>query len=462
MAVDLRADLVGRGATLLPAGARVVIFGNSIGEHNHRVTGVNELSSQSAGEVAWARALLPRFYFEVKHDTGDAFGRNFTGMNMADTADTLQNMAGATRLNGVKALNPHIVYVQDPINDITGGRSAVQIMGNLATIYNDFISNGIKVITRTALPCGAWVTPDNLTDPRYAVRASVNASINALNVDGLQVFDPNTEVEDFTSRGGAGGLWKAGYSLTDADTTHLSSRPGYYGGVKLAADLETLIAPGSIFDHTTGNLITNWQLAGTDGGANPGTAGLITGPGGGARQIASSWRVNRNSGNNAVAVETSKEADGDWFKQVITFKPGGSSTFENWSFQQLIGGTPNIARPVGIADGDWVRFFFRLELENWGDQCSGFDPQLIARDAGAVLIWQSHGIKYMDRTNRLYPAAALDLLVTTEPFQITTAMQLFTWQLNIYPRMNTAVGNLVSKFSRPCLKVVPDPVTYWS
>lgn len=423
----------------LPTTPRIVSYGDSITEHNHRFTASTELSIQSAGEAVWAHAILANFKYGIKFDGSDGLGRSFIGMNLGDTADTAQNMAGATRLNSVKALNPDLVVLRAGINDVTGGRTGVQILANLATIYNDFIANGIKVIMFTISAAGG------MTSAQKAVRNEVNAALKLLSVSGLRVIDPNALTED-------NGALKAGYSVTDADLTHFSTRPGYYGGALLASALRPRIPRGTSIYSSSGNLLSNGSFSGTSGAKNPSTAGLITG------EIADSWRISRSSGTANPAVVCSKEGS----KQVFTFQPGGSSTFENWQFQWFPSGSPNVARDASIDDNEWVQFRATFEVPAWGDQWSGYNTYLAAKDVGAVIQWQSYGLKYMDRTGRRYPNENVLVTLATVPFIITTAMTQFEIRIDFFPVMNTAVTPGIIKVSDAWFGVVPDPATDWS
>lgn len=459
-ALDINPYWLGHGGgPPLLAGARVVTIGDSIIEYNHDYTASTELNSQSAGEIVWAQAQSPRFRHQVKFDLTDPLGRNFTGMNHGDAGDTALAMAG--RIAAALAMNPAVLIIAAGTNDITASATAVQVQDRLTALYEAGLAANIPVILCTILPRTDWVTPNVTDDPRYAVRNTVNAWINGLSVPGLQIWNPNPDVEDPASRGGLGGHPFAGYM--DAGGVHPGSKGGYYGSKTLVPIINSLISFGTIYDYTTNNLLTNPQLAGTAGARNPGTAGLITGPGGGANEIANTWRVSRASGNNAVAVETSKEADGSNAKQVIAYKPGGSSTFENWEFQHFVAASPYFARPVSINDGEFVQGFVTIEVSAW-DFWGGYDLYVAGRDGNAAdaIVWQTYGLRYMDRTNQNYTSEAQTLTLATVPFVVTSTMTKFQFVVQAYPKMISAGSNGVLKISRPWFGVVPDPATYWS
>jgi hypothetical protein len=429
---------------------RLKAYGDSHAEYAHRATATT-IDHQTESPYAWALALTEACYSDVLHDVADTFGRNFTGDNFGDAGDTAANCATNPRLSNFIAASGRISYVSLGTNDIAAGNSAATIQTNLTTIYTAILADHVdnRVILSTIPPNDLWVTPDQYTDPRYAVRAAVNAWIKALKVPKLYIADVNQYVEDFTSRGGQGGLWKAGYQVSGADS-HYSSEGSYEAAKAIVPILNMLTVDVTPFDHTTaGNLLTNWQLSGTSGTRNPTTAGLITGPDGGTNQIADSWRVSRSSGTNTAAVETSKETDGAYAKQVLTFKPGGSSAFEFYVFESYIGGTNLIARDGSLSDGQLVVFKARLEVSDWDAQWGGYDLLLGAYSSADALLFQSQGLKYLDRTNRNYPKDAVDVYVSTVPFALTTAMVKFRIQLNTYSKMNTATTNGIIKISRP-------------
>ncbi len=109
-----------------------------------------------------------------------------------------------------------------------------------------------------------------------------------------------------------------------------------------------------------------------------------------------------------------------------------------------------------MVDGQWVQAFVTLEASAW-DFWNGFDLYVTARNSSDVIQWQSYGLKYMDRTNQFYASPAITVTLATVPFQVTAAMTKFQFQVEAYPRMQTATGNATLKISRPFMGTVPSP-----
>ena len=456
-------EIVIEASPLLPVGSRLIGYGDSNIEYGMKTT-ANTLSNRSAGDLTWAHAIFPAFQHVAKPNGADPYGRGFTGMNLGDAGDTAANCSGGARMAELLSYNPSAVFVRVGTNDIAAGNSAATVQASIQTLINTLLGAGIKVVLSTIPPTGMWNTPTNLTDPRYAVRSAVNAWINGLVAAGLTICDINPYVEDFTSRGGAGGLWKASnYWVTSADSNHFGAQGAYEASKALVPALQSIIDAGSVITPDVGNLFINSGLLGTAGARNPTTAGLITGPAGGATQIADSWRVSRSSGTNSAAVETSKEViDGSHEKQVVTFKPGGSSLYENYVFEAFSAGSNNIALDASLAVNDWIKFACRLEVPDWGNQWSGYQLTLSLYDASNVLIRIVTGLETLDLTNRTYPSGALDIWPETLPIQIAANAAKYRAQVVLYPRMNGAPSNGIIKISQPWLGKVPAPETFWS
>lgn len=119
-------------------------------------------------EWAWFRRRRSWLDLESWFDYSDPNGNMIRGANNAIAGSTVQQfVAQGSDHRYVEAMkqSPDVVYISLGVNDINGGRTATQIMGDLATACRMFTYFGILVILTTVRPVGtsgiaSWPNPD--------------------------------------------------------------------------------------------------------------------------------------------------------------------------------------------------------------------------------------------------------------------------------------------------------------
>lgn len=454
----------------LPAGARLMVVGDSLSAFNDSVftAGANGASAgrpSGAAETAWS--IDPRFNFDSWYDPADPWKRGLNGANQGIAGDHLETRTAANG-NGIYprtrydlARGPQIVWLNAGTNTINSGDggplpgaggngipvSAAYVTGRLDATIAQFTAHGVWVILSTLYPRGDW--PDG--DRRHRVLREVNQWIRAQAVRSgiVGVMDPYADLV-----AGPGDLDNVKPELFQEGAHGV--HPNVAGGLLIGRDhllplIRSAIAPGSVFDQdpTVANLFpaNTALLGGGTAGAKAGTAGMITG------SVA--------TGNVLYAyspVAASIEDAGTYKRQVVAITlPEGSTGFNQIDFQ-----TANVSA-ASIAAGAWLRAFVHIEAN---------DPVSVAH-IRMTMAMGSSSEPPLTVTANFEPSPSFltaspgrgGFWIASRPFKALPNLTSITTRLTAFwPRGATyPPGTTVTiKFDRFILRAIPDPRPAWN
>jgi lysophospholipase L1-like esterase len=362
----------------LPAGSKVMVFGDSLSGWNHSageyVNGgvtTGAASTRMSGLFVTAWAADPRFNFDAWYDPADPWraqvglpNRGFGGANQGIFGDHLVNAPNTpggtgivTRVRYALSRGPALVWINAgtntisscdwPTQGVTGSEScrASYITARLDGIVRQFTSRGVWVILSTLYPRGDWTTGD----ARHETLRQVNAWVRAQNGRaGVRVMDPyDALVAPDDPDGVRGELFEEG-----AQGVHPNPAGAWaiYRGY-LKPLLDAMIAPGAVFDPdpTVANLLpgaTALMNGGTAGGRATGTTGVV----------ATGFGTQGAIGGDAIvgAIEDA----GAYKRQVLTITPVNDATPQAYHRIQLT--IPQWSSGLPAA-GSWVRAYLHVE-----------------------------------------------------------------------------------------------------
>ena len=459
----------------LPAGSKVMAFCDSHSAFNNVAANAGILAAPvtAKGLVEAAWSIDPRFNFDSWYDAGDPWRRadngsvNAVGINGANQgipSDHLMNgsvSSGAmTRLRYALSRDPAIVIVNCGTNSIATGDAvgrttpadAAYVIGQLDQMLTRIARNGVWTVLSTLYPRADWPTGD----ARHQTTRQVNAWIRAQ-----------------AGRRGVAGIIDAAPALVDPadpdgidrtlfmDPVHLNAR-----GVNLVAStyltplLQTLIAPGSVFDQNpamdnlwpastygmTGTTGTRTGAA-TTGAVATGYALFMARSGGGSTQVAS-----KDSSNAALN------------RQVIVVTPGQTPAWDQsrLTFPALTTGLPQA--------GQWVRAYVRVEA---GDARSVVPVLTVSLldGAGDTVVQAQAGVidsnQYASATHGVNPPSGRGTFwLATKPFRVppnvTITQATATLVMNFWTGGYPAGSTFTVKLDRPILRLSPDPRPAWN
>lgn len=447
----------------LPLGARVVLHGDSQSGWNNW-GGVSLASDRAApsyafGAVETLFGAHPRFDVSSWFDEGDPWRRLLAGANQGLFGDHLQwtkpdfGNGIVPRLGHTIARNAPIVILQGGTNSLNSGddqsgvpASAAYVIARLDEALRICRRAGRWCILETLLPRGDWPA----ADPRQSELVAVNAWIRSqsgrdgvLGIwDSWDVLAPGGQLDpSMFIEGGAG--------------IHRNQRGAYAAAFSGAASLQSIllpaVSPGSVFnqDPVPSNLLGagTANLAGTTGTK----IGIATT---GAVASGCSLRMIRG-GSTQVA---SKEGvSGALTRQVLTITPVNDGLNGGYHISDFT--LPALTTDLPPA-GAFLQAGIFVEI---GDTPSISHTVLTTTVlGGATSRLVSRAMFGNTNTFRAGGPGNRSFWVVSKPFQLPVASTFdrITMVMSTYLRLDASDVPVI-RYSRPWLRVVPDPRPAW-
>jgi lysophospholipase L1-like esterase len=437
-----------------PAGIRLAALGDSHLAKNHKGDNSSPtgISNEINGELTWARITNPCFIHHVVYDNtkGYADARAYWGLNEAIGGETTAEILA--RVDDVIRKRPDACYVQCGGNDISSVAPVISfdtITTNLTAIVTALREAGIVVILGTIppRPVASWSAGSVQRKKYNRVNSWIRDAARRLN--GVFLHDVARHLTDPTSTDGIPVSGAIG-----SDNIHLTPTGARLSGVQLGTLLGKIFPTGSLeyiggrddlydaTDNPLGNLISNGRMNGTTGTLGAGASG--------ASGVATGWTIARTTGSTVTCVASKEAGDtvlGDL--QVLTFTlPGGGTGNDVF----MLTGTVT----TGPVEGEWVQGGIHMKLTATAVLA---DSLLFIRNA----VDTTHSCQGFrnDALTNLFPNAAIDGPIITEPFLVPASPGAWTFRQEI--RMPAAsVGSVVLKFGNAWFKKIENPHTMWN
>lgn len=433
---------------------RVARLGDSITQFAEyaQVAAPYKLNRRVRGAMTWVKTLFPAFNDDVWHYPPDSRqGRHMLGSNHGLAGDHTEYLSDANPgtlrrwIDEVAPMDPDIVLLSVGTNNLNSRQPATQLEADLAEHVNTILAAGARLALTTVRPRSGvgpypWNSPSYLTDTRYDERQAANQWVNDLSRTGLTIADVNPQLEDPTSRGGAGGDWLP--AVAPPDGVHPGALAAWAEASALLPLFQALVPAANVYGtdpSTAGNLVPNGDFSGVGGGLGAGITG----------QCADGWSIIRTAGD-ATAV-ASKVVESGVEKQLLTITPGTVDT----SF--IVQTTPAGVSLGSVPDGSWLRFHLNQRVSThpgW----KAYNPRLSLRDSGSAYTFQASALE--PRSGELMPRSAWSGWPATHPVQ-TTPADATAWCSVVVTVAPGATFDAILTLSRAQLRVIPDPRPAW-
>jgi lysophospholipase L1-like esterase len=338
---------------------RLGVIGTSLVQQNDVATS-GKVSHWSRGWLSWARVLSKGIFntpiwFDDRVVSGwepsgtPGATRYFTGLNAGVSGQTTAQI-WERRFFLTNTVNCDIIVIDAGTNDVAS-YDKEYVQSYREALADFYLSRGKLVILLPILARGTSVWAAGVTERKKLSWINNKSIAFCRSRSNCFYFDWNKPWINFQAST-SGPI--SGYS---PDDLHFAPKGGYAVGKAFAEFLATILppaqprvwSPDDLFDSVAnplGNLITNPFLLSTTGTVGTGVTGTV----------ASSMRVERNTGSSTAVASKETRADGLGEYQVVTFTQ--VSTGENlFYFRTNAADTPH-----SFAAGSWVQASCEVDL----------------------------------------------------------------------------------------------------
>lgn len=452
----------------LRVGARVAVHGDSqMGFNNGQVNAMSSPAKRAAdnfafGTMTQARAIDPRFNFDSWYDEDDPYGRLVQGANQGIFGDHLSwtkpewGNGVIPRLDYTISRRPELILFSAGTNSLSSGdrvgtnrpASARYVIDQLNLGLRKIRAAGIPVILATLMPRGGGAGDWAADDPRITQLMLVNDWIRDQYRHGrdgvVGLFDP----WDVLAEGD-----RPRAPLFDAPLVHPNARGAYraasQGAQSLLSALRAVISEGSSFDQDPA---AN-NLLGSSMGLMEGTRGATVG-GSTSGTVADGFALRISRGSSTQTADI-RQISGSLRSQTIVITPKEDDTAFHYSDLSL---TDMVIAQLPQA-GQWCRGYLRVEIGDTTD-IGALTLTVNAMNGGTPLVtavgMQVNSGEFLKPSdgNRAY-------WLLTEPFLVPEEITGVQMSVRLaFPSAARAV--IPVTYSRPILRVVPDPRPDWS